>query len=171
LIPLRPLDFGTLLWAPFQVLRRNPKATFGSALIVQSVITLFTLVVVGLVTFVALGRIDSASAEEREAVEAGSMAAIVLSALVPVALAVIASALLQGVIVVEVARATLGEKLRLGQLWRAAGRRLWPLVLWALLLLGGYIVLVGPVNYFYLKRRRRLDLAWVTIPGTGRAIT
>ena len=145
LIPLRPLDFGMLLWAPFQVLRRNPKATFGSALIVQSVVTLFTLVVIGLVTFVALGRIDSASPDEREAVEAGSIAAIVLSALIPVALSVIASALLQGVIVVEVARATLGEKLRLGQLWRAAGRRLWPLVLWALLLSAAILLAVALV--------------------------
>lgn len=166
LIPLRPLDFGTLLWAPFQVLRRNPRATFGSALIVQSVITLVTLVVVGLVTFVALGRIDSASPAEREAVQAGSMAAIVLSALVPVGLAVIASALLQGVIVVEVARATLGEKLRLGQLWRAAGRRLWPLVLWAVLLsaaiLLGIALVVGGTVLFVT-----LGGAWV---GLGVAI-
>ncbi|TFB53914.1 hypothetical protein [Cryobacterium tagatosivorans] len=143
LIPLRPLGFGTLLWAPFQVLRRNPKATFGSALIVQAAITLVTLVVVGLVTFFALGRIDSASASERDAVEAGSIAAIVLSAIVPVALSVIASALLQGIIVVEVARGTLGEKLSLGRLWRAAGRRLWPLVLWAVLLSAAVLLPAG----------------------------
>ena len=141
LIPLRPLGFGTLLWAPFQVLRRNPKATFGSALIVQSVITLITLVVVGGVSFFALARIDSAPLDERDAVEAGSILAIVLSAIVPIALSVIASALLQGIIVIEVARATLGEKLRLGQLWRAAGRRLWPLVLWAFLI--SAVVLLG----------------------------
>ena len=35
---------------------------------------------------------------------------------------------------------------------------------WLLLLIGVYIVLVGPVNYVVLRRRRRLDLAWVTIP-------
>ena len=32
------------------------------------------------------------------------------------------------------------------------------------ILLGLYILLVGPVNYFVLKRSRRLHLAWVTIP-------
>ncbi|TFC49791.1 hypothetical protein E3T24_10945 [Cryobacterium sp. TmT2-59] len=145
LIPLRPLGFGTLLWAPFQVLRRNPKATFGSALLVQGAITLITLVVVGLVTFFALDRVASAPIEDRAQVEAGATLTIVLSALVPLALSVLASALLQGVIVVEVARATLGEKLRLGALWRSAGRRLWPLALWTCLLSAGLIVGIGVV--------------------------
>ncbi|MDQ4076514.1 MAG: hypothetical protein M3220_09745 [Chloroflexota bacterium] len=31
-------------------------------------------------------------------------------------------------------------------------------------LLGLYILIVGPVNYFMLRRMRRLELAWVTIP-------
>jgi hypothetical protein len=39
-----------------------------------------------------------------------------------------------------------------------------PSVGWALLLLGAYVLLVGPVNYLWLRHRRRLDLAWVTIP-------
>ena len=162
LIPLRPLGFGTLLWAPFQVLRRNPKATFGSALIIQSGITLISLVVIGLATLWALGRIASATVEESAAVEAGSTLTIVLSALVPISLSVIGSALLQGVIVVEVSRATLGEKLRLGALWRAAGRRLWPLVLWTLLLSAGLLVAIsivaGAVVLFSL-----LGGAWVIL--------
>jgi len=140
LIPLRPLGFGTLLGAPFQVLRRNPKATFGSALIVQGATLLITLLVVGVVSFFALSRVASAPVDEQDAVEAGAMLTIVLSALVPVALAIVASALLQGVIVLEVSRATLGEKLRLGALWRQVGRRVWPLVGWTLLLSGALLV-------------------------------
>lgn len=31
-------------------------------------------------------------------------------------------------------------------------------------LLAVYIVVVGPLNYFLLRRRRRLELAWITIP-------
>lgn len=140
LIPLRPLGFGTLLAAPFQVLRRNPKATFGSALIVQSLTFVVTLLVVGLVTFFAFERVASAPVGEQDALEAGAILTIVLSALVPVALSVVASALLQGVIVLEVARATLGEKLRLVALWRRLGRRIWPLVGWTLLLTGALLV-------------------------------
>jgi hypothetical protein len=162
LIPLRPLSFGDLMAAPFQVLRRNPRATFGSALLLQGGITLVTLVVVGLVTFFALDRVASAPLDERAAVEAGSTLTIVLSALVPIALSVVASALLQGVIVVEVARATLGEKLRLAALWRAAAPRLWPLVLWTVLLSAvltvGVALVAGGVVLFVA-----LGGAWVSL--------
>lgn len=150
LIPLRPLTFGTLLWAPFQVLRRNPRATFGSALLIQSVLTLVTVIVVGLVTAWSLGRIDSAPTADLEAVTAGATLTIILSILVPLALQLIGSALLQGVIVVEVARATLGQKLRLAALWRVAGKRLWILVLWTVMLVGvlfvAVVVLAGLVT-------------------------
>ncbi|TFC94125.1 MULTISPECIES: hypothetical protein [Cryobacterium] len=145
LIPLRPLGFGTLLWAPFQVLRRNPKATFGSALIVQGVVALVAIVMVGLVTYFALGRVDNAPLEDRAALEAGATLSIVLSALVPVALAVLASAMLQGIIVIEVARATLGEKMRLSALWRAVLPRLWPLLLWTILLSAALIAALALV--------------------------
>ncbi len=145
LIPLRPLAFGTLLWAPFQVLRRNPKATFGSALLVQGAVTLLTLIVMGVVTFFAFSRIASATAEEQEAVEAGSILTIVLAAAIPVAFSIIAAALLQGIIVIEVSRATLGEKLRLGALWRSARGRLWPLVLWTLALTGALLLAVAVI--------------------------
>ena len=142
---MRPLGFGTLLWAPFQVLRRNPKATFGSALLVQAVVALITVIVVGLVAYFALARVENSPLEDRDALQAGATLSIVLSALVPVALAVVASALLQGVIVIEVARATLGEKMRLGALWRAVLPRLWPLALWTLLLGSGLIAAIALV--------------------------
>jgi hypothetical protein len=144
-VPLRPLGFGTLLGASFQVLRRNPKASFGSALLTQGLITVATLIIVGAVTFFALSRIESAAPEEQDAVLAGGIAAIIASALVSILLSVAASALLQGIIVLEVARGTLGEKLTLGSLWRLAWRRLWPLVLWSLLYSAAVLVAVGVV--------------------------
>jgi hypothetical protein len=39
-----------------------------------------------------------------------------------------------------------------------------PSAKWSFAIIGLFIVLVGPVNYLVLRRRRRLDLAWVTIP-------
>ena len=146
LIPLRPIGFGTLLAASFQVLRRNPKATFGSSLIIQAVIMVVTVVIVGLVTLWALDRIDSAPLAQKEAVTAGSVLIGVLSAIIPIALSLIASALLQAIIVLEVARATLGEKLRLGTLWRRAATRLWPLTLWTLILTVALLVGVAIIG-------------------------
>jgi hypothetical protein len=144
-VPLRPLGFGTLLGASFQVLRRNPKASFGSALLTQGLITVATLILVGSVTFFALSRIENAAPEEQDAVLVGGIAAIIASALAAVILSVAASALLQGIIVLEVARGTLGEKLTLGSLWRLAWRRLRPLVLWSLLYSAAVLVAVGVV--------------------------
>ncbi len=39
-----------------------------------------------------------------------------------------------------------------------------PSARWLTILLGIYIVLVGPVNYFILRSRKKLYLAWITIP-------
>ncbi|WP_308468167.1 hypothetical protein [Rathayibacter soli] len=159
LIPLRPLSFGTLMGAPFQVLRRNPKPTFGSALLIQAVMVIASLLVVGAAVALAVGRIDMASAADRDAVTAGAIVSIALSALVPVMLSLIGSALLQGVIVNEVARGTVGEKLSMRALWRGIVGRRWALIAWVLLIaaavlvvaavLGGIVtglVLLGPAG-------------------------
>ncbi|RFA08463.1 hypothetical protein B7R54_03910 [Subtercola boreus] len=133
LVPLRPLGFGTLLGAPFQVLRRNPRATLGSALIIQFVIGVVTALIVGGAVLLAVTRIDSASQEDYDSIQAGSTAIVLLSTLIPLAVALVTSALLQSILVIEVSREILGEKRRMGELWRAAGRRIWPLALWTLL--------------------------------------
>jgi hypothetical protein len=46
-----------------------------------------------------------------------------------------------------------------------------PSIRWLALLLGVYILLVGPVNYLLLRRLRRLDWAWVTIPALTMAFS
>ncbi len=40
-----------------------------------------------------------------------------------------------------------------------------PSMKWLAILLIAYVLLVGPVNYLVLRRLKRLDWAWVTIPG------
>jgi len=141
LIPLRPLTLGTLLGAAFQVLRRNPRPTFGLALMVTGITFLVTLAVVGVVGFFAFTRTLNATGADAEAIAAGSVAMVVLSALVPVGLSIIGSAILQGVVSLEVARGTVAEKLRLGGLWRAARGRLGALIGWSLLL--SLVILLG----------------------------
>lgn len=117
----------------FQALRRNPKATFGSAMLVQGVVVVLTVLVIGSVTWFAADRIASAAPEDRDAITAGSVLAIVLAALIPIVISVIGTVMVQGIVVTDVARATLGEKLTLGQVWKAAAPRLLALVGWTLL--------------------------------------
>jgi hypothetical protein len=124
-------------------MRRNPKATFGSALLIQGITIVLSVLVIGSVTWFALSRVSSAAPEDQEAITAGSVLAIVLAALIPLAVSLIGTVMVQGVVVAEVARATLGEKLTLAQVWRAAAPRLWALVGWTLLASLALIVAVG----------------------------
>ncbi|KQO99468.1 hypothetical protein [Leifsonia sp. Leaf264] len=139
IIPLRPLSFGTLLGAPFQMLKRNPKATFGSALLIQGIVGVATIAALVPFTLWIVGRVDNATLEDQQTVIAGSVGLGIVVGIVLFAISLLASALLQGVIVLEAARATLGEKLTLGALWKRVWRRILPLVGWLLLLGIGFI--------------------------------
>lgn len=140
LLPLRPMGFGTLLWAPFRTLRRNPAPTFGSGLLVQFVSVLASAAVFVPFFLWALPRLENTSGEDLDAVVSGTIGGFLALMLVPVAISVVAAAFLQGVMVVEVASGTLGEKLGFGALWRRAAARIWPLIGWTLLVAAAILV-------------------------------
>jgi hypothetical protein len=143
LIPLRPLTLGVILSASFQVLRRNPRPTFGFALGVQSLIMLLTLVITGLVSFAALSRVFTASTDDFDEVGAGAIVIVVLSTLIPGVLSLVAAALVQGILMLEIQRATLGEKLKLKQLWARARGRLGALIGWMFLITLAVLVVIA----------------------------
>ena len=143
LLPLRPLGLGAILTGSFATLRRNPAATVGSALVVQGLAGIVSLVLVGGVTGFVVTRVLSAREDDRGPLIAGGVAAVVIAALVTLVLSLVASAFLQGVIANEVARGTLGERLRMRALWRATLPRLRPLVLWSLAITGAWTVVLG----------------------------
>ncbi|HEY8913314.1 hypothetical protein [Lacisediminihabitans sp.] len=149
LIPLRPLDLGTILGASFRVLRRNPRPTFGAALLLQGSAYLLLYAVIGLVTFLSFSRIYSSTSADNATIVAGSVATIGLASLVPVLLSAIVGALVQGIIVLEISRATLGEKQTFRELYRRARGRIGALVGWTLIvgavILVAFVVLVGLV--------------------------
>ncbi len=126
-------------------MRHNPKPTFGTALLVQGIVYVFAIVVVGLVTFLSFSRIDSATSQDQAQIMAGSYGTIAISAIVPILLSVAASALLQGIIVLAVMRATLGEKPKLRQLLRMARGRIWALIGWTMLVILAVIVAVAVI--------------------------
>jgi hypothetical protein len=64
----------------------------------------------------------------------------------------------------------IGPELQAGTAERLLGLRA-PTMNGVFLLIAAYIVLVGPLNYLVLKSRRRLDLAWLTIPCLTAAAT
>ncbi|MBM7504200.1 glycerophosphoryl diester phosphodiesterase membrane domain-containing protein [Agromyces aurantiacus] len=133
LLPLRPMGFGTLLWAPFRTLRRNPAPVFGTGLVVQLASAIASAALFVPLFVWIFGRIENADAADLDAILSGAVGWVVLLSIVPIAVSLVAGAFLQGVMVVEVASGTLGERLTFGALWRRAAARIWPLIGWTLL--------------------------------------
>ncbi|EAR24791.1 integral membrane protein [marine actinobacterium PHSC20C1] len=127
------MTLGTILSASLMVLRRNPRPIFGLSLIIMGVVTVASLVLVGIVTFTNFERTFSASEADAATIEAGTIASIILAGLFAVALSLIGGSILQGIVSLEVARGAVGEKLRLRGLWNAAKGRIWALIGWSAL--------------------------------------
>ncbi|MGV8970193.1 MAG: hypothetical protein ACOH1J_07070 [Microbacteriaceae bacterium] len=136
LIPLRPLSFGTLLGASFQVMRRNPKPTFGIALLLNGLVAVLFGAFYGFLAVFSFNRFESATFDEQNDILAGLVGGVLLATMIPLALSIIITALLQGLVSLEVARGTLGERLTVGGLWRLAKGRLGALIGWSFILSG-----------------------------------
>jgi membrane-anchored glycerophosphoryl diester phosphodiesterase (GDPDase) len=159
LVPLRPLSFGTLMGAPFQVLRRNPKVTVGSALIIVGIPRIIgNLLFLGALAFL-LARVATGTTNSQPALFSGAIAGAILFSLVTLAISVVSSAVLQGIIVSEVARGTLGERLTVRSLWRMSKSRVGALIGWSLLLTAALAVLFLVLG--------ALVLLLSLIPGSG----
>jgi len=143
LLPLRPLGLGAILAGSFQTLRRNPGPTIGSALLIQGLVGVLTLLIVGGVSGFVVLRVLSAREADQGPLIAGGVAAVVVAALVTLVLSIVASAFLQGVIASEVARGTLGERLRMRALWRLARPRVGSLVLWSAFLAAAWTLVAA----------------------------
>ncbi|MDX2026810.1 glycerophosphoryl diester phosphodiesterase membrane domain-containing protein [Microcella sp.] len=141
LIPLRPIEFGTVLGASFQVLRRNPRPTFGAALLLNALVVFLSSGISTIILLSGVDRASRASLADADTILAGTVALAVVATLLAIGISVVAQALLQGIISVEVSRATLGEKLTLRQLVRVGRGRWWALIGWTALV--GFAVGLG----------------------------
>ncbi len=133
LVPLRPLAFGTLIGAPFQALRRNPKITVGAALLLQGIPTVIVSVLIAGGVFVLVDRIANADATDRDTIAAGAIGGSIVLGVLAVVISTIFSALLQGIVVSEVSRETLGEKQTFRALWQLIRGRIGGLIGWTFL--------------------------------------
>ena len=135
IIPLRPLGLGEMLDGAFQACRRNPAATFGTAVLVMAVVSLLTWLLTRFgFDFNALFSSQEPSDADVLAFLGGYLGSSVLIGLVTGA----GVLLLQGVLVLVVARAALDRRTGFGLLRRLAAPRLGRLV--GLLLLYGAAV-------------------------------
>lgn len=144
LVPLHPLSFGQLLGAAFAVIRWNPKASIVPALIITVVQNALVLGVTSLIAFSAIDRFQRATNDaDRDAILAGIIGVGSGGALLVTAISVFGSALLQGMLVTVVARATVGERPGIRAVLRLAIRRVLPLAAVALLLTAVQVVAIA----------------------------
>lgn len=143
LIPLRPLTLGAMLGATFTSFRRNPRPTLAIALSSQFAVGIISAVVIGLFLWAALPRLENVSSENSDTLTAGTIFGAILIYFVPIFLSVVAVAVLQGIVVVEVSRAVVGEKLTLRQLWGRTKGRFGALIGWSLILATVFLLLIG----------------------------
>ncbi|MCR2827404.1 glycerophosphoryl diester phosphodiesterase membrane domain-containing protein [Microbacterium sp. zg.Y909] len=147
IVPLRPLSFGVILGRSFSALRQNPRVLLGFALTVQSVVTLIGSLAIVAIVLAAFLRLDTLrpGTQEFDEVMAGSIAiGVGGSVLVSLVLAAV-SVIVQGVVVGEVARAVVAEKLTLRALWAQVKPVIWRLVGYTLLLTLVVLVAMGIV--------------------------
>jgi hypothetical protein len=126
-VPLRPLMFGEIMDGAFQTIRRNPKAMLGAGLLAQAL----GAVIAGVVPLVTPASDASAGAwlanlstSEMTSLFAGVAGGFVLFGLVSVFIAVV----MQGAMVVPVARSILNRPTGFRQMWLLARGRAWTLV-------------------------------------------
>jgi hypothetical protein len=140
------MTLGTILGASFRVLRRNPRPVVGFALIIHGVLAIVGVLITGnaintftsLLTNVSQGGVPTAG-------QTGGIALAELAEFGVVALSLVGTQILQGIITVEVARGTVGERLPLRLLWARARGRILVLVGWAFALVGivvGFAIVV-----------------------------
>jgi membrane-anchored glycerophosphoryl diester phosphodiesterase (GDPDase) len=125
-------------------MRRNPRPTFGMSLLLQTVTIVGLAVFTGIAFFFGLSRIDAAAGTGVEdEVTAGTIAGIAVAAVIPLAFSLVVSGFMQGIVSLEVARQTLGERLRFPQLWSIAKGRAWAVAGFTMLYAAVVVVAIG----------------------------
>lgn len=136
------MTLGTILGASFQVMRRNPRTTLLPALVIALFIALVAAGGIALV-FGAFSRVfTTTSASDAGAFAAGSFLLALLVGVAASALVLAATAMLQALIIVEISRGTLGERLTFGQAWARARSRLGAIVGYGALLIIAIVVAI-----------------------------
>jgi hypothetical protein len=145
-IALRPLQLGDMYDAAFRIIRFNPKATVGSAVLVTAIAMLIPVVVTALLTYSLNLSLDEGSDLSGDEVAGllGALGSLLLGNI----LQSLGLILVTGMVAHVTMAAAIGRKLSLGEAWAAtAGKRLklvglvLMLAVMLMLLIGVFVVL------------------------------
>ncbi len=123
LLPLRPIPLGAILGAPFRLQRRAPRTTLAPALVLSVVATALAAFLQWALTVGPEAALDAAYYDDFVTAQNLLGALQQVGGVVPVVLALAATALLAGSVVVAASRALLAERVSFaGMRWRLSGR-------------------------------------------------
>lgn len=135
LVPLRPIQLGVVLGAPFRLQRRTPRTTLAPALVLSLITTSLALLAQWALTVGPQAALDASYYTDFVLAQNLLNVVGVVGWWVPLGLAFPATALLAGLVVVPTARALLAERVSFrGVRWRLRGR-LGALILWTVIVL------------------------------------
>lgn len=135
-LPLRPLNLGAIYDAAFRIIRFNPKATVGAAVMVTAVVMLIPIIVTLVVTF-TIGIAADASGEvdpDASVAELVGVLAAYGSLLLSLVLAQVGVVFVTGMVAHVTRAAAVGRRLGLGEAWAATRGKRWRLLGLTLLL-------------------------------------
>lgn len=131
-MPLRPLGLSDMYDAAFRIIRFNPRATVGSAVLVAAIAMTVPVLVTAVLTWsvdLSLEQTDGTSDAEAAGI-IGSLGSIGAGSV----LQTIGLVLVTGMIAHVTAAAAIGRRLSLGEAWRATHGKRWRLIGMTLLL-------------------------------------
>jgi hypothetical protein len=141
-LPLRPLGLGDIYDAAFRIIRFNPKATVGSAVLVAAVAMAVPVLVTGVLTWSVGTSFDQTDGDLATADVAGSVGSFV-SLFLGFVLQQIGLVLVTGMIAHVTAAAAIGRRLSLAQAWAATRGKRWRLIGLTLLLTLMWMLVIG----------------------------
>jgi MFS family permease len=163
--------------ASFQVLRRNPRPTFGAALLLNALVVFLSTGISTIIIVSGIDRASRASIADSDTIVVGTVALALIATLFAVAISLVAQALLQGIISIEVSRATLGEKLTFRQLLALGRGRWWALIGWTALVgvaisIAIVIVIALSLGFFVIGEPAAIagGIAFVFLAGIGLVV-
>ncbi len=140
-MPLRPLNLGDMYDAAFRIIRFNPKATVGSAVLVSAVAWVIPIVVTAVLSFTVGASLDVTDGDSDADLVGvvGSLGSLGLGTV----LSTFGTILVTGMISHVAGAAAIGRRLTLGEAWAATRGKRWRLIGLAFLLGFSLLVIVG----------------------------
>ncbi|MDQ4053981.1 MAG: hypothetical protein M3237_14945 [Actinomycetota bacterium] len=153
-MPLRPLSLGDIYDAAFRIIRFNPKATVGSAVLVSVVVMAIPVLLTAVLTWTvgaaldSTGNLDSSASEAEQLGAAGSLISLGLGAL----LLQVGLIFVTGMVAHVTSAAAVGRRLSLAEAWAATRGKRWRL-------LGLTLI----INVMWLAMLAAYVVAWVLV--------